>query len=82
MGVRSETGKSHAISAQQSTVAMEPQVPGPGRKRPAPKNVAIRFAQSGVDPVEVMNLGSVFVFVMTNRWLLRSGIQFVVLADG
>ncbi len=29
------------------TVATDPQVPGPGWRRPAPKKVAMRVAQSG-----------------------------------
>ena len=47
------TGKIHVnerkreITAQTSNVASEPQVPGPGLSRPAPKNVAITVAQSG-----------------------------------
>ena len=34
-------------SAHRITVASDPQVPGPGLRRPAPKNVATRVAHSG-----------------------------------
>src|SRR6266705_5591200 len=36
-----------ATIAQSRTVAAEPQLPGPGRRRPTPKKVAITVAQSG-----------------------------------
>src|SRR5579864_2970852 len=42
-------GRKRESTAQSSTVASDPQVPGPGRRRPAPKNVATSVAQSGAD---------------------------------
>src|SRR5207253_11265418 len=40
-----------ATMAQRRTVAAEPQLPGPGRRRPTPKKVAITVAQSGAGAV-------------------------------
>ncbi len=45
--VRLATGIRELASAQRMTVATEPQVPGPGLRRPMPKKVATRVAQSG-----------------------------------
>ena len=42
-----ETGIQRAMTHQSMTVAAEPQVPGPGFRRPTPKNVATSVAQSG-----------------------------------
>lgn len=40
------------MTNQTSSVAKDPQVPGPGFNRPAPKNVATRLAQRGADESE------------------------------
>ncbi len=46
-GIRAEGGRCAANSHHNNTVASEPHVPGPGRNRPAPKNVATRVAHRG-----------------------------------
>lgn len=46
-GVRSGGAIRWATAAQSTTVAADPQVPGPGRRRPMPKKVATTVAQSG-----------------------------------
>ncbi len=46
-GIRAPAGRCDASSHHSSAVASEAHVPGPGRSRPAPKNVAIRVAQRG-----------------------------------
>ena len=46
-GVRDVAGSADAKAVQSTTAAAEPQVPGPGCRRPTPKNVAISFAQRG-----------------------------------
>ena len=45
--VRASGGMRELISAQTITVATDPQVPGPGWRRPAPNNVATRVAHTG-----------------------------------
>ena len=60
-GVRSEGGNSWATAAQITTVAADAQVPGPGCRRPIPKKVATRVAQSGAvgrDPSTSLRAGS------------------------
>src|ERR1035437_8222020 len=44
---RSATGIRKLANAHRITVANDPQVPGPGLRRPAPKNVAVSVAHSG-----------------------------------
>ncbi len=46
--VRSEGASAWAKTAHNNTVAADPQVPGPGRNRPIPKNVATSVAHGGV----------------------------------
>src|ERR1035438_1079790 len=46
-GIRADGGRCEANSHHNKTVASEPHVPGPGRNRPAPKNVATRVAHRG-----------------------------------
>jgi len=45
--VRLAAGIRELANAQIITVASDPQVPGPGLRRPAPKKVATRAAHSG-----------------------------------
>src|SRR5215470_4595976 len=47
--VRALGGRSEAIPAQRKTVATDAHVPGPGFRRPAPKKVATRLAQTGAN---------------------------------
>src|SRR5271165_4032151 len=46
-GTRAPEGSCDANAHQSSVAASEPQVPGPGRNWPAPKNVATSVAQAG-----------------------------------
>ena len=46
-GTRAKAGRCEASSHQSNVVASEVQVPGPGRNRPTPKNVATSVAQRG-----------------------------------
>src|SRR5215475_15944752 len=46
-GTTQAPGKNRENVPQQTTVAREHQVPGPGLSRPIPKNVATTFAQVG-----------------------------------
>ena len=48
-GVRDEGASARATAAHSKTVAADPQLPGPGRSLPIPKNVATSVAHSGVD---------------------------------
>ena len=45
--VRLAAGMRELTSAHTITVASDPQVPGPGLRRPAPKKVATSLAHSG-----------------------------------
>jgi hypothetical protein len=47
-GIRNPGASTYASAAHNTTVAADPQVPGPGRMRPMPKKVATRVAQGGV----------------------------------
>src|SRR5436305_14526243 len=47
VGVRRGAGRKCAISAQRRTVVADPQVPGPGRRWPMPKRVAVTAAHRG-----------------------------------
>src|SRR5271166_3035661 len=49
MGMRAEGGSCAASSHQSSAAASDPHVPGPGRRRPAPKKVATQVAHFGAD---------------------------------
>ena len=46
-GARAEGARAWANAAHNNTVAADAQVPGPGRIRPIPKNVAITVAHAG-----------------------------------
>src|SRR5580704_2360533 len=48
-GTRAYGGSCDARSHHSSAAASDPQVPGPGRSRPAPKNVATIVAHLGAD---------------------------------
>src|ERR1035438_10678735 len=51
-------GRRDLANAHNNSVAKEPHVPGPGFKRPTPKNVATSVAQSGARPAgEVAGAG-------------------------
>lgn len=52
-GVRVASGRTPANAAHNKTVAAEAQLPGPGRSRPMPKNVARVRAHIGVCRVVV-----------------------------
>jgi len=47
--VRLAAGMRELANAHTMTVANDPQVPGPGLRRPAPKNVATSVAHKGAD---------------------------------
>src|ERR1035438_196275 len=47
-GVRDEGASVYARAAHNTTVTADPQVPGPGRSRPTPQNVATSVAHNGV----------------------------------
>jgi hypothetical protein len=47
-GVRSEVARTYASAAHNNTVTADAQLPGPGRNRPIPKNVATIVAHDGV----------------------------------
>jgi len=47
-GVRKEGEIARPKAAYSNTVTADPQVPGPGRSRPIPKNVATKVAHNGV----------------------------------
>ena len=62
------TGIHLANVNQMSTAAADPQVPGPGRNRPAPKKVAITVAQSGAaasvsEGISVISFFGISVFI-------------------
>src|SRR5271165_93761 len=58
----SEAGRWDARAHHNRTAASDPQVPGPGRKRPAPKKVAMSVAQRGAGLADTA--GSVGLFAM------------------
>ena len=47
-GIRSEGVRTYASAAHNNTVTADAQLPGPGRNRPIPKNVATSVAHVGV----------------------------------
>ena len=47
-GIRSEGARAYASAAHNNTVTADAQLPGPGRNRPIPKNVATIVAHDGV----------------------------------
>jgi hypothetical protein len=51
-GSTQPVGRKCEMTIQTSSVAKDPQVPGPGFNWPAPKNVATRLAQRGVEESE------------------------------
>ena len=55
--VNDDSGIQRAVIAQTTTVATDPQVPGPGFRRPTPKKVATSVAQSGAGPRDLFELG-------------------------
>ena len=74
-GIRADGGRCEANSHHNKTVASEPHVPGPGRNRPAPKNVATSVAQRGAGgPVSP---GSLWLFASLVRVVGIVGLRIV-----
>ncbi len=74
-GIRAEGESCQASSHQSSPVASAPQVPGPGRSRPAPKNVATSVAHRGAE--ERGAAGSVWLLAMPFRIAEIVGLRVV-----
>ena len=54
-GVRKEAGRAYASAAHSTTVPADAHVPGPGRTRPIPKNVATGLENIGEDEGWLVN---------------------------
>ena len=74
-GIRAEGGRCEANSHHNRTVASDPHVPGPGRNRPAPKNVATRVAHRGAG--DSIGPGSLWFFTSLARVVEIVGLRIV-----